>query len=136
MDQSNQDIPLERLVRVYLKMNQARSELKTKWESEDRALKEKMDAIKDALLDHCKKFDVESVRTPEGTFYRTVKTQYWTNDWDSMNKFILENRLPDLLEKRLHQTNVKTWLEDNPDKVPPGLNVTREYTVSIRRKST
>lgn len=130
-----QDIPLEKLVKVYLKMNQVRSELKAKWEAEDKAIKEKMDAIKSALLEHCKAHEVESVRTTEGTFYRTVKTQFWTNDWESMSKFIVEHGVPDLLEKRIAQGNMKTWLEDNPEKIPPGLNITKEYAITIRRKA-
>lgn len=128
------EIPLEKLVKVYLKMNQARTELKAKWEAEDKTLKEKMDAIKASLLEHCKQHEVESVRTTEGTFYRTVKTQYWTNDWEAMSKFILEHGVPELLEKRIAQGNMKTWLEDNPDKLPAGLNINKEFTITIRRK--
>jgi hypothetical protein len=130
-----QEIPLEKLVKVYLKMNQARSELKTRWEAEDKMIKEKMETIKTSLLEHCKQHDVESVRTNEGTFYRTVKTQYWTTDWEAMSKFIIENGVTDLLEKRIAQGNMKAWLEDYPDKVPPGLNITKEYAITIRRKT-
>jgi hypothetical protein len=50
-----------------------------------------------------------------------------------MNKFILEHGLPDLLEKRIHQTNMKAFLEENPDELPPGLNANMEYSVTIRR---
>ena len=130
-----QEIPLEKLVKVYIKMNQARSELKARWEAEDKMIKEKMETIKTSLLEHCKQHDVESVRTNEGTFYRTVKTQYWTTDWEAMSKFIIENGVTDLLEKRIAQGNMKAWLEDYPDKVPPGLNITKEYAITIRRKT-
>ena len=90
-------IPLEKLVKTYLKINQVRSELKARFDEEDKALKSKMDAIKGALLQHCKDHEVESVRTNEGTFFRTVKTQYWTSDWTSLHNFVLENRIPDIL---------------------------------------
>jgi hypothetical protein len=128
-------IPLEKLVKTYIRINQVRAEIKARWEEEDKALKAKLDAIKGALLQHCKDHEVESVRTNEGTFFRTVKTQYWTSDWDSMNKFILENRIPDVLEKRIHQGNMKAWIEQNPDSIPAGLNITQEYSVTVRRKS-
>jgi hypothetical protein len=39
-----------------------------------------------------------------------------------------------LLEKRIAQTNMATFLEDNPDLHPPGLNVDSRYTVVVRRK--
>jgi hypothetical protein len=63
-----------------------------------------------------------------------VKQRYWTSDWDSMNKFILDNEVPEFFEKRLNQTVVKQFLEENPDAVPPGLNVDSEYTISVRKK--
>jgi hypothetical protein len=127
-------IPLEKLVKTYIKINQVRAELKAKFEEEDKALKAKTDAIKGALLQHCKDHEVESVRTNEGTFFRTVKTQYWTSDWSSLHNFVLENRIPDILEKRINQGNMKAWIEQNPDSLPAGLNITQEYSVTIRRK--
>jgi hypothetical protein len=38
-----------------------------------------------------------------------------------------------LLEKRLHQTNMKQFLEENPDLKPAGLNIDSEYTIVVRR---
>jgi hypothetical protein len=127
-------IPLEKLVKTYIKINQVRAEIKARFEEEDKALKAKTDAIKAALLQHCKDHEVESVRTNEGTFFRTVKTQYWTSDWSSLHNFVLENRIPDILEKRINQGNMKAWIEQNPDSLPAGLNITQEYSVTIRRK--
>jgi hypothetical protein len=51
-----------------------------------------------------------------------------------MGKFIVENGAPELLEKRLHQGNMKQFLEEHPELLPPGLNVDSEYTVTVRKK--
>lgn len=131
---SDTTVSVEKLTRVYIKIRDARAELSANFKKEDDDLKEKQDKIKRALLDHCKEHNVESVRTSEGLFYRSVKQRYWTSDWDSMNKFILENEVPEFYEKRLNQTVVKQFLEENPDAVPPGLNVDSEYTISVRKK--
>jgi hypothetical protein len=93
-----------------------------------------MTKIKKSLLGYCKERNVESVRTTEGLFYRTVKQRYTTNDWESMGKFVMENNIPEIYEKRLNQGNMKIFLEQNPDKLPPGLNVDSEYQITIRRK--
>lgn len=127
-------VPVEKLVRVYLKMNAALTQIRQDYEAQEKALKDKMATVKSALLQHCKDNNVESVRTTEGLFYRTVKTNYWTSDWDSMRKFIVENKIPELLHERIHQTNMKQFLEENPDLLPPGLNVDSEYTITVRRK--
>jgi hypothetical protein len=51
-----------------------------------------------------------------------------------MYKFVLENEVPEFFDKRLNQTNVKQYLEENPEKVPKGLQVDSEYVISVRKK--
>lgn len=129
-----EEISVEKLVKVYLKMNAKLSEMKAAYEAEEKALKEQMTKVKQGLLNYCKEHNVESVRTGEGLFYRNVHTRYWTNDWEAMGKFVVEHGVPELLEKRLHQGNVKQFLEENPEVLPPGLNVDSEYTITVRKK--
>lgn len=127
-------VGLDKLVSIYIKLRDQKTELREKFEAQEAELDDKMGVIKEALLEHCKATGAESVRTTAGVFYKSVKSKYWTSDWDSMNNFILENNAVDLLEKRIHQTNMRTFLEENPDKLPPGLNVDSEYTITVRRK--
>ena len=127
-------IPVEKLVKVYLKMRDTLNAMRKEYESEERMLEEKMAQVKGALLEYCKEQNVESVRTTEGLFYRGVHTRYWTSDWESMGKFVVSHNAPELLEKRIHQGNMKQFLDENPDLLPPGLNVDSEYTVTVRRK--
>jgi len=128
------EISLDKLTRAYIKIRDARAELTTAYKAKDEDLVGQMDAIKRALLDHCKEHGVDSVRTSEGMFYRTVKTRYWTSDWESMNQFIMDHVVPEFYEKRLNQTVMKQFLEENPHLMPPGLNVDSEYMVSVRKK--
>ena len=127
-------VPPEKLVKVYLKMRAKHDEARVAYETEEKKLKEQMDKVKSALLEFCKSQNVDSARTTEGLFYRTVKVNYWTNNWEAMHKFIVDNNAPQLLHERIHQTNLKEFLEANPDLLPPGLNVDSEYTITVRRK--
>jgi hypothetical protein len=131
---NDQQIPVEKLVKIYLKMRGKHDELLQQFKQQEEALKDQMTKIKGALLDHCKEHNVESVRTTEGLFFRTTKQSYWTNDWESMGKFVIEHNAPELFEKRLHQGNVKQFLEEHPELLPPGLNVESQYSVTVRRK--
>jgi len=115
-------VPVEKLVKAYVNIRTKRSELKAEF------------AEKDDQLDHCKEHNVDSVKTAAGLFYRTIKSRYWTNDWESMHSFIMEHNLPEFFEKRLNQTNVRQFLEENPDLMPAGLNVDSEYVISVRKK--
>ena len=124
---------LAQLTEIYIKIRDARAELKSKFDQEDLGLKEQMGLLETSMLDACKDMNADSVRTPHGTIIRSVKSRYWTNDWDSMYDFIEEHGAFGLLEKRLHQTNMKDFLSENPTVLPHGLNVENSYSVVVRR---
>ncbi len=124
---------LNKLTETYIKIRSKRTDLSSEFKKKDDGLKEQQEKIKAALLEYLKDNDINSVGTDAGMFYRSQKRRYWTSDWESMHKFILEHEAPEFLEKRLNQTAVKEFLEDNPELLPPGLNVQSEYTLSIRK---
>ena len=122
-----------KLSQIYLKIRDARTELKAKYDEEDKKLEEQMDLIEARLLEICKDNDANSIKTEAGTVMRRVATRYWTNDWDSMYNFVKENDAYGLLERRVHQGNMKQFLEENPDKFPPGMLLDSEYKITVRR---
>lgn len=126
-------VPAGTLAATYLKIRNKRTELLKAYELEDGQLKEAMDSLEEAMLDKCKEEDADSIKTPSGTIIRSVKQRFWPADWDVFNQFVLENEALGLLEKRVHQTNMVTWMEENPDNPPPGLNIDRRYTCSVRK---
>jgi len=126
-------VPLDKLTGIYIKIRDSRADVRRKYEACDKELEEQMQVIEDQMLDVCKAMNADSIRTPYGTIIRSVKSRYWTNDWDSMYNFIEEHSAFALLERRLHQTHMKEFLSENPDLLPMGLNVDSEYTVVVRR---
>lgn len=127
-------INAEQLVTIYVKMRDARQKLQREFDEQDGKIKEQQDAVTQALLELCKETGAEGLRTPAGSVFRTVKTRYWTSDWGSMKQFIKDNDAFELLEQRVHQTNMKNFLEENPDLMPPGMNIDSKYSVTVRRK--
>jgi len=129
-DETAPTVPAEKLVRVYLKMKAAKEDL----DAQVKKVETQMGQIKAALLAYCKDQNLESVRTTEGLFYRSIKKRYTTNNWEALGKFVVEHQVPDLYEKRLHQGNIQQFLEEHPDLLPPGLNVDSEYTITVRKE--
>lgn len=125
----------EKLVSVYVKIRDAKA-VKTK-EMEDaiKALDAQLDAIEQELLEICKATGQDGGKTSAGSFTRSVKTRYWTSDWESMYDFILDHEVPELLERRIAQSNFKQFLEDNPDVMPEGVNLESKYSITVRRSS-
>ena len=133
MDTETTPIPTDKMVRAFIKMRDAREELKKQYEEQDGKIKEQMEVIKQHLLDLCKQAGATSIKTSHGTIIRGVQTRYWTSDWDEMYKFVKENDALELLEKRIAQRNMADYLANHPDTMPKGLNANSEYTVTIRR---
>ena len=82
-----------------------------------------------------KALGVKSVNTAFGTVTMVHKTRYSTDDWDSFKKFIIENDVVDLLEKRIAQANMARFLEENPGSVPPGLNAFSDFEIRVTKPS-
>jgi len=120
-----------KIVAAYIKMRDAKGAL----EAQIKDIESQMAILSGELLEICKATGQEGGKTEFGTFTRSVKTRYWTNNWAGMYEFIRERNLPELLEKRIHQTNMREWMEQNPDILPTGLNTNSEYTVTVRRSS-
>ena len=138
LDDTVQEAPpstvnLDKLAEVYIKIRDRRAQFKQAFEAKDNELDEQMQVLSDEMLEVCKRLEADSVRTQHGTIIRSVKSRYWTNDWDSMYQVIKEHGAFGLLEKRLHQTNMKEFLAENPSFYPIGLNVENSYTVVVRR---
>ncbi len=123
------------LVAVYRKLRGALTEAEEAYEAKVKTLKDQLELVSAELLNFCNEQNLDSVKTPAGTISRRVQTRYWTTDWDQMNNFIIEHNALHLLEKRIHNTNMKQFLEDNPDALPIGLQVDNKYVIQVRKPS-
>ena len=125
-------VPVDKLVRIYMKMRTAIQDLDAQIE----AIKEQQQSVKNEIKDRMRDTGVKSLRTDHGTVSLMEKTRYYTTDWDSFKKFMVEQDALDLLEKRISQSNMKLFLEENPGAVPPGLNSDTEFDISVRKPSS
>lgn len=120
---------VDELVRVRQKMKAKVAEL----DREIGAIEVETKLIESELLEMCKELGVDSFKTEHGTVSRVIRERYWTNDWSVLHEYILEHGALELLEKRVQQTNMRSWIETHPTDHPPGLNIDREYVISIRK---
>jgi hypothetical protein len=127
------DMNVEKLVSVFIKIRDARDEAKRTWEDQEAEFNEQLSVINQHLLEICKDTGADSIKTKFGTAIRSVKSKYWTNDWERFYDWMFEHNVPEVLERRIHQTNIKQFLAENPDMLPPGLNVDNAYHITVRR---
>lgn len=126
-------VSAEELAKVYIKIRDAKEAAVERHKQELAALNEQLDAIANEMLELCKSLDANSLRTDAGTIIRKVTTNFNTNDWGSMFEFIKEHNAFGLLQQRLHQSNMKQFLEEHPELLPPGLWSESKYTIVVKR---
>jgi hypothetical protein len=120
-------IPLDKLVAIHAKIKAKQAQL-------DKALadlEEQREAIRLAIKDQMKALGLTSVKTSSGTVSLIKSTRYNTQDWDSFKAFVLEHQVVDLLEKRIAQSNMAQFLEENPGVLPPGLNSVTGFDIRV-----
>ena len=126
---TEETIPMDKLVRMYTKMRAAMQDLDKQIEN----IKEQQQEVKNAMKDQMQALGTKSVRTDFGTITLKEKSRYYTQDWDSFKKFIVEHDAVDLLEKRIAQLNMQTFLDENPSLHPPGLSNTAEFDIAVTK---
>jgi hypothetical protein len=126
----------EELVSAYLALRNSRAELKESYEEADAKLKADMDQIEQAMLEICNEVGADSIKTTHGTLIRNVNERFYCTDWDNFKNYVLENEAVELLERRIHQGNFKEHMTQIEGQgLPPGVNVMREYGITVRKAS-
>ena len=126
----------ESLVEAYLNLRTQREILQREYETADAALKADMSQLEGAMLDICNTINADSIKTSHGTVMRKINERFFCQDWDGFYKYVLDNEAVQLLERRIHQGNFRQHLKDTEgDGLPPGVNVMREYGVTVRRST-
>jgi hypothetical protein len=132
---TGQLVPLDRIVKTFLKIRDYRSEKKRAFEAEDDALKEEQELLQSQLLKYMNEAGLKNFGTEFGTVFRSVNIQPTASDWDTFYTWVAETDGFDFLEKRIKKTSVAAYMEQNMGAAPPGVNVLRNYEVTVRRKN-
>jgi len=121
---------IEQLVNDFMAIREKRESL----ERDDTELKSIQERLKEKILGVCNDLGADSIKTKSGTVIKSLEEKYYTQDWANFHEWILEHKVPQFLEKRISQGNIREYLESNPEEgLPPGVNVFREYKVVIRK---
>jgi hypothetical protein len=126
----------EELVSAYIALREERAKLKEEYETTDKKLVDDMQRIEQTMLKICNEIGADSIKTGVGTVIRRVNERFYCTDWENFGNYVLENEAVELLERRIHQGNFKEHMASIEGQgLPPGVNVMREYGITVRRAS-
>jgi hypothetical protein len=131
-----EDKSMDKLSDAYMKIRLERDQLKLAYEADDALLSEALSGIENQMLEIMNTTNADSISTKGATVIRSVRKRYNPTNWDAVYSLIAKHDAYGLLEKRIHNGNMKDFLEQHPDEYPAGLNVDSRYAVTVRRKSS
>jgi len=127
------EIPIDKLATIFVKIREKKRELVAAHEAAVESLDSQMNTILMAIKDRMLRDNCQSMKLTSGTAYITRKTKYYASDWDSLREWMVKNNALHLTEKRVSQTAMAEWFQENPNNPPTGVFADPEVTVVIRK---
>lgn len=120
------------LVEMYIQLRDRRAARKAAFDIDDSDDKAKQEKIEGLLMQRFKEDGVDSVKTPAGTAYTSMRTTASVADGEAFFSFCRETEQWDLIEKRASKTAVIAYRDEHND-LPPGINWSEQVVVNVRR---
>lgn len=126
------DATIETLVGKYIAARDKKAAIMDEAKSRCAKIDDVLEKIEGILLAAFDEAGLESVKTSQGTAYKTQRNSYTVSDWETTLQFILDNNLLHMLERRVAKGAVDAYRADSGE-IPPGLNARTDITINIRR---
>jgi hypothetical protein len=127
------NVPVDTLVKIYVKIRDAKSAAKKEFEKAETAWNEKLALITTELKARAQAAGVEGFKTEFGTVYLSEIMQISCADWGAFGEFLKDKDPLEYMEKRISSTAVKNYMKTSGGVLPPGVNVFREIEARVRR---
>lgn len=124
--------PLETLAARLIEIRDTRSANKRAYEEVDGPLRDEFETIEKALLAHANKLGVTSLRVPSASISVIMKTRSSGEDWSAVYDWVISSQRLDIFNRKLNDKVVEEIIE-NDGGPPPGVKVSRERTLQVRR---
>ena len=129
---SNDNSNVEKAVATYRKLRDSKDEIKARHAEELKPINDGLFKLETWLLSTLNDIGANSIKTESGTAYKSTITHAKISDWDASLKFVIENNLWHMLERRVSKTAVEEYIESKGT-APPGVEVNVEVRVNVRR---
>jgi len=125
---------VDELSTEYIRIRTEREALKEKFEDADKVFENQLAEIEHKLIQIMLAGNTTSMSTEKTVVIKRVMKRYNPTNWEAVYRLVDKYKAYGLLHKRIHDTNMKDFLEEHPDEYPEGLNVDSRYAVTVKRK--
>lgn len=119
---------------AFNKIEDKRDEIRTAYEKQDSKLRAARDQLEMYLLEQMKEMGLQSFELPgEGVASIKTKRRFGVADWSLFWDWVVENKCPHMMQKRLLDTAVQKYLDDTGG-LPPAVNTEARLTISVTKR--
>lgn len=129
----SEKLSAENLVAQYIKLRDKKARMKADYEAAAAEVTEVQNKIEALILHRMTEMGADSIKTPAGTAYVTVRTAANLADWDAYQSFLTKQEDPFMyVERRVSKSAIEHYREAHGE-LPPGLNWSETRVVNFRR---
>lgn len=124
---------VDKMVRVYIKMRDAKEALVAKHKEELKVIEDQMAVIETEFKKMSLENKVSSFKTNHGTATIVENLKASCSDWEIFGEFIRENDPLMFLDKRVKLAGIKDFMDAHEGALPPGVSIYKELGLRITR---
>jgi hypothetical protein len=128
------EITIDTLVKVFLKMRDARAAMKKTFDAEYKLLGDKQQRIEVEILRRFNLHKLQNVKTEHGVAYREAERFFKAEDREAYWAWARDNDYADAFSKTPKRRFILDWMEENGGTLPPGVSSIAEDHIVIRKK--
>jgi len=122
---------VEKLVGLYIVVRDEIERLKEKHKKELQKAVDLQEELTGKITEFLSQHGVDSVKTPAGTAYSSVKYSASLADPEAFMKYVIDNQNWDLLDRKANVTACRTYVDEH-NHLPPGVNLSSRETLGVR----
>ncbi len=121
-------------LRMYNAIEDRRDQLRTKYDKQEGVLKDAQARVEEFLMSEMKRLGLTACEVPgEGVAAIKVKRRFGCADWGLFWQWVVEQKCPNFLQKRLLDSEIQTYLEATGE-LPPAVNSEAKQVISVTKR--
>lgn len=125
---------LTQALKVYNRIEDERDRLRAEYDAKESKLKAAQTTVQNYMMEEMQVLGLTSFEVPgQGVASIRVKRRFGAADWSLVWDFIIANKCPEMLQKRLLDTAVQKYL-DTTGELPPGVNTEAWQVVAVTKR--
>lgn len=140
------ELKVDELIGYYIMVRDKKAEVSAELKTKEAKFEKRLELLKTVIIDKAKEVGTDQFKVKDiGTASIVTKRKFVSADWNSYGRWIWNEAIKHgdrgweymlmFLQKRVLQSGIEKYMEENNGIVPDGLNVTAEMDIMVRRAS-